>query len=162
MITSILPIAQGVATSAEFTISAGVTDRIFLTDADGGGVPFRSSATVQRKGNGGQFQNVAWLDFWSPSAQVQGPGTFRVVRRGDTAVGVDRDTGADAVAAINLRLGFSPIASTDISSTVGAFGETRQISDGPDKGAKLVWAIPKGESTPAWCWWMWPQSKYEV
>lgn len=57
---------------------------------------------------------------------------------------------------------FAPIATAEIASTSGvAVGESRQISDGPDRGARLIWAVPDGATEPTWCWWLWPQSAYE-
>ena len=56
---------------------------------------------------------------------------------------------------------FTPIASADIATTAGTLGESRQVSDGADSGARLIWAIPDGATDHAWCWWLWPQSPYE-
>ena len=56
---------------------------------------------------------------------------------------------------------FTPIAAADIATTAGTLGESRQISDGPDRGARLIWAVPDGATEPTWCWWLWPQSAYE-
>lgn len=53
-----------------------------------------------------------------------------------------------------------PIASADLATAAGAFGALYELADGPNAGAKLTWAIPAGESTPTWCWWLWPQSAY--
>ena len=39
-------------------------------------------------------------------------------------------------------------------------GEVRKLSDGPDKGACLVWAIPDGRTTYAWCWQIYPLASY--
>lgn len=125
MITSLLSIAQGAATSAEFTIPAGVVDRVFLVDADGDGVPFRSEATVQRKGSCNQFQSEAWLDFWHPSAEIQGPGTFRVVRGAGVAVGVDRDSGTSSALLVGgdgLTLGGQALTASQQSQARDGIG----------------------------------------
>jgi hypothetical protein len=53
------------------------------------------------------------------------------------------------------------VASADLATAIGTAGSTYRISDGPDAGAPLVWAIPSGASTPTWCWWAWPQAAYE-
>ena len=56
---------------------------------------------------------------------------------------------------------FMPIFSAHIASTQGQFvHECRQIIDGPDRGARLIWAVPDGATEPTWCWWLWPQSAY--
>lgn len=52
------------------------------------------------------------------------------------------------------------IASADLATAAGAIGALYELADGPNAGAKLTWAIPAGESTPTWCWWLWPQSAY--
>lgn len=55
---------------------------------------------------------------------------------------------------------FAGLAAGDVASTTGVLGECRQISDGPDRGARLIWAVPDGATEPTWCWWLWPQSAY--
>jgi hypothetical protein len=58
---------------------------------------------------------------------------------------------------------FAPITAAQVLTDFGAaIGESRQISDGVDVGARLIWAIPAGGSVAAWCWWLWPQSQYGV
>lgn len=61
----------------------------------------------------------------------------------------------------NAALTFEPIAAAAIATTSGTTNESRQIVGGPDDGARLIWSIPSGETLAAWCWWLWPQSKYE-
>lgn len=57
---------------------------------------------------------------------------------------------------------FASIAAADIQTTEGAaLGESREIADGDDAGARLIWRVPQGQTEPAWCWWVWPQSRYE-
>lgn len=94
------------------------------------------------------------------------PGGFRA--RGAQAYGIDGSlltwsgeaweffTAAQAAAVT-----FAPITSAQVLTTSGAqIGESRQVSDGTNAGARLIWAIPSGASAPAWCWWNWPQSAY--
>lgn len=40
-------------------------------------------------------------------------------------------------------------------------GEVRTLSDGPNKGVQIRWAIPANASTFAWCWYIYPLAKYE-
>lgn len=60
----------------------------------------------------------------------------------------------------------SPVSGAGISyaalaSTLGAApGERRTLTDGPDAGAGIVWAIPEGSSTYAWCWAIYPLASY--
>lgn len=41
-------------------------------------------------------------------------------------------------------------------------GERRTLSDGGAAGSEVVWAIPQGQTSPAWCWGIFPAAKYEV
>lgn len=52
------------------------------------------------------------------------------------------------------------LAAADVSTTTGTPGEVRKLSDGPDKGAALVWAIPDGAVAYAWCWQIYPLAAY--
>lgn len=62
-----------------------------------------------------------------------------------------------------MGVAWTPIKFTDIATTQGqAIGEQRQISGGPDDGARIVWSIPADSTNPTWCWWLWPQSAYGV
>ena len=63
-----------------------------------------------------------------------------------------------AIAALVSTPGNQPSAT--LAATVGTAGQVVRLSDGPDAGALLVWAIPQGASAYAWCWWLWPQSAY--
>jgi len=56
--------------------------------------------------------------------------------------------------------GAGNMASADLATTVGIPGQTVRLSDGDNKGAILMWAIPAGSATYAWCWWLWPQAAY--
>ena len=59
-----------------------------------------------------------------------------------------------------LVSGGGNLASAAVASTTGTPGEVRKLSDGPDKGASLTWAIPEGRSTYAWCWQIYPLAAY--
>ena len=54
------------------------------------------------------------------------------------------------------------ITAAELATTTGTLGQTVRLSDGDNKGAILMWSTPAGSSTPAWCWWLWPQSPYEA
>ena len=55
---------------------------------------------------------------------------------------------------------FTRCITDDASGPTGTPGEIRKLSDGPDKGAVLVWAIPEGRSDYAWCWQIYPLAAY--
>lgn len=65
----------------------------------------------------------------------------------------------------NEQLGY-PVSGAGISygtlaSTPGTTaGEKRTLSDGPDKGAQLVWSQPSGKTSYAWCWQIYPLAAY--
>jgi len=42
-----------------------------------------------------------------------------------------------------------------------AIGEVRTLSSGANTGTQVRWFQPIGFSAPAWCWDVYPQSKYE-
>lgn len=52
------------------------------------------------------------------------------------------------------------ITAAELLTTTGTLGQTVRLSDGPDRGAILMWATPQGATTPTWCWWLWPQAAY--
>jgi len=53
------------------------------------------------------------------------------------------------------------ISYATLASTPGTTpGERRTLSDGPDAGAGLVWAIPEGSTSYAWCWAIYPLASY--
>lgn len=66
--------------------------------------------------------------------------------------------GIENVPALVSTPGNQPSAT--LAATVGTAGQVVRLSDGPDAGALLVWAIPQGASAYSWCWWLWPQSAY--
>ncbi len=53
------------------------------------------------------------------------------------------------------------IAYATLASTPGAApGDKRTLTDGPDAGAQVVWAIPEGSTSYAWCWAIYPLASY--
>jgi hypothetical protein len=89
--------------------------------------------------------------------------------RGVTAIGLDGKTyewtggewtyqGSSGISALVAPDG--NLASAALASTAGTPGQVVVLSDGPDQGAKLIWAKPAGSSTYTWCWWLWPQAAY--
>ena len=52
------------------------------------------------------------------------------------------------------------LAYAAVATTTGTPGEVRKLSDGPDKGAALTWAIPEGRAVYAWCWQIYPLASY--
>ena len=62
----------------------------------------------------------------------------------------------------SLVSGAGNITAAELATTTGTLGQTVRLSDGDNKGAILMWSTPAGSSTPAWCWWLWPQSPYEA
>lgn len=52
------------------------------------------------------------------------------------------------------------LAYASVASTTGTPGEVRKLSDGPDKGAVLTWAVPDGASAYTWCWQIYPLAAY--
>lgn len=63
-----------------------------------------------------------------------------------------------ATQALVSQAGNQPSAT--LTATVGTPGQVVRLSDGPDAGAILVWAIPQGSTSYTWCWWLWPQAAY--
>ena len=52
------------------------------------------------------------------------------------------------------------LAYAAVATTTGTPGQVAKLSDGPDAGALLVWAIPEGRTTYAWCWQIYPLAAY--
>lgn len=52
------------------------------------------------------------------------------------------------------------LAEAAVAGTTGTPGEVRKLSDGPNKGVALTWAIPEGRSAYAWCWQIYPLAAY--
>lgn len=86
----------------------------------------------------------------TPSGGVQtgGDGLARALTASHTA----------AVAALVEPVGTVTVAA--LAATTGTPGQTVRLSDGPDEGAALVWAIPSGGASYTWCWWLWPKAAY--
>lgn len=75
---------------------------------------------------------------------------------------VDRASGALVDQDGQALVSGAGISSADLATTAGIAGAMYQLSDGPNKGAKLTWAIPDGATEPTWCWWLWPQAAYSA
>ena len=72
-----------------------------------------------------------------------------------------RSNDADYAAAVVGAAGI-PIAQVDLAATTGTAETLYAVSDGDNRGAKIVWAVPEGASVATWCWWLWPQSAFEI
>ena len=78
------------------------------------------------------------------------------IATGVSSLDVLSSTGAAAVVGADGI----PIAQVDLAATTGTAERLYQVYDGENRGAKLVWAVPEGESVATWCWWLWPQASY--
>lgn len=47
-----------------------------------------------------------------------------------------------------------------VAKTPGTAGEKRTLSDGPNKGVGVVWSMPSGKTSYAWCWQIYPLAAY--
>ena len=61
---------------------------------------------------------------------------------------------------VSVSVSGAEISAAALASTIGTPSALYRLTDGPDAGAKLTWAIPSGSSTYTWCWWLWPQAAY--
>ena len=89
---------------------------------------------------------------WDPTP----PGGAQSTARG--GINPSTDGANAALLALVSQAGNQPSAT--LAATVGTPGQVVKLSDGPDAGALLVWAIPSGAAAYTWCWWLWPQSAY--
>ncbi len=64
-----------------------------------------------------------------------------------------------AAAAVVGAAGVS-ITEAALLTTTGETNLLYVVSDGDNRGAKIVWAVPDGASVATWCWWLWPQASY--
>ncbi len=64
----------------------------------------------------------------------------------DVTVSAQGEVSAD-VKAVGVRS--SSFAS--LPTTGNTIGEVREINDGPWRGYRVRWAVPEGETQPAWC-----------
>lgn len=86
-------IATGIAaaTSGDFDVAAGESSMVNLFVASGQTIPPGCAASIQLKGSNGVYVEVGVLDDKHPALLVDGPGTFRVVKKNSTvAFGVDQ------------------------------------------------------------------------
>lgn len=88
-------LASGVtaANSSDVTVASGASASVLLKDAAGPQVPNDVVLNVQYKSAGGEYFNLAILDYRTPMLVLAGPGTYRVARPAcSTAIGVDSAT----------------------------------------------------------------------
>lgn len=83
---------------------------------------------------------------------------YRLSDGTEVRIGTSRPDNASAV----VGAAGIPIAQADLSTTTGVADTLYEISDGDSRGAKIVWAVPDGASVATWCWWLWPQSAFEI
>lgn len=126
-----------------------------------------SGATVERIRNGSAVAADA-----ISATTVFGPFTEDMVLRvsvnsgatltiGDEADQiVQRPTDAKATAIDSLVSEAGNITAAALPATTGTLGQVVRLSDGPDRGAVLMWSTPEGSNTETWCWWLWPQAAY--
>ncbi len=102
------------------------------------------------------------------SVAPSGDGTGRAVVAGSGGCGraITAAAAAGDLVTVVMQLGGAPVspdgnlASAAVSTTTGTPGQIVKLSDGPDKGACLVWAIPEGATAYAWCWQIYPLAAY--
>lgn len=103
-----------------------------------------------------------------------------MARRGETGTGIEqrtkvlKDAWVDSAGNVTDQAGnvvisaaaqalvseAGNITAAELLTTTGTLGQTVRLSDGPDRGAILMWSTPEGSTTPTWCWWLWPQAAY--
>jgi hypothetical protein len=100
--------------------------------------------------------------------QYKGSWTYGPYALGGTvvvAVSLAKSTSSVAVtlgSAAAAVVGAAGVSITEAAllTTTGEANLLYVVSDGENRGAKLVWAVPEGESVATWCWWLWPQASY--
>lgn len=76
-------------------------------------------------------------------------------------VQVEEFSATQAAGAPSLVSAGGTLSAAQLLTTAGTPGQVVRLSDGNDRGALLVWDIPEGATAYTWCWWLWPQSRYE-
>ena len=92
--TELLTVGATAADSADFTIAADATAKLYLKGSASGGVRSRAFVLVQRKDSAGVYTTVGRLSQGMPGATLDGPFTGRLQRPAldaDDAVGVDQE-----------------------------------------------------------------------
>jgi sarcosine oxidase gamma subunit len=78
--------------SSDIVVVAGTPTTIFVNDANGKLVPEDVRVAIQIKAASGQYMTVAELSRALPAIVIDGPGTYRALRKVcTTAVAVDQD-----------------------------------------------------------------------
>lgn len=85
----LLPIAEGLADSADFTLAAGESATLAIKDATAPILDASSRAAVQLKDDGGAYWTVYTLTGIDGACVLAAPGTYRV-RRINGTIGVFR------------------------------------------------------------------------
>lgn len=89
---SILTAGTTEAVSSTFTLAAGESATVYLTDAAGPGLPFDACADIQIASAGGEYFPFGTLTRTAPAQVLTAVGTFRVNRHPcATAVGIEKN-----------------------------------------------------------------------
>jgi hypothetical protein len=87
---SILTAGTTEAASSTFTLAAGESKTLYLTDAAGPGLPQDIAADVQIASAGSEYFTIGTLTRANPAQVLTAVGTFRVLRRTcSTPVGIE-------------------------------------------------------------------------
>ena len=97
---------------------------------------------------GNIIQGVRWI------ADAAG----RLVGYRNPVTDKDEDLNAAGIQAVVSGDGNVTVAA--LPTLTGTPGQLVRLSDGDDAGALLVWAIPEGSASYAWCWHIWPRASY--
>ena len=145
--------------SAGSSVTLTLANNGFLEVATNGGL---GSVTITPTGG------AAVTESWGPSPFRKRwtgyPEGATAALSNSSAASVDYETDSSNLPATvqGLVSEAGNITAAELATTTGALGQTVRLSDGDNKGAILMWSTPAGSSTPAWCWWLWPQSPYEA
>ena len=144
--------------SANITLAAGTEVR----GTGAGSAVIGRAATVKTLTAGDAWRIGPFLTAQAVSITAASAISYEVVAQVTTSPS-PADTGFTAVqvaAAQSLVSADGNLAYAAVASTTGTPGEVRKLSDGPDKGAVLTWAIPEGRAVYAWCWQIYPLAAY--
>ncbi len=91
-------------------------------------------------------------------------GAVRYELSGDSVSPMDDDaqplTAIENQSVRTLSVAEGNVTSAALLTLTGTANQTVRISDGDDAGALLIWAIPDGSTSYAWCWHVWPKASY--
>jgi len=97
-------------------------------------------------------EEVAYLEALPPQSKLK---QAYLASTGKTELQAYQVTATQALVSVDGNL-----ASAAVATTTGTPGQIVKLSDGPDKGACLVWAIPEGRASYTWCWQIYPLASY--